>query len=72
MEQKNEGKTTFQMVQDLQWKIGIPEQVDDFEKEAKALLEHMKSTGRVTHLPYLLDLVRRQQAFIEKVQRFVC
>ncbi len=66
------GKSTLERVSALQWLVGVPEEAERFHVEAMKLLGEMNEKNKPTHLPYLLGIIRRQEAFLEKVQRYAC
>lgn len=53
---------------DLEYSIGIPEQVGAFQEQAENLLHEMNVSGKTVHKKYLLSLIRRQQAFLSQFE----
>ena len=53
-------------IMDLEYLVGIPEQVETFKEKVETLLDEMKNSGQDVHKKYLLSLVKRQQAFLSQ------
>jgi len=65
---EEEGRSTFERVSALEWMVGIPELTQEFEEETLALLERMDRKGHSAHRLFLLELIRRQEAFVKTIQ----
>lgn len=58
--------TNWNRLKNLEFIQGIPEEITAFHTEVFSILRYMRDTGDITHKRALVELVGRQEAFLNR------
>lgn len=59
-------KTLTARILNLEYLIGIFEEIESFDEQVKVLLDEIENSGQDYHFDFLMSLCRRQTAYLKR------